>query len=309
MPWKERYTISDERTLDRVQWPDGAPCASGHRRSECRFGARGCYRRRPRDTRGAVRRQSGSRCVARGSSSPRDPGDLCGPGGDRAYPSRSGCALAAEGHEIAAHGFRHEDVSGLESDEERRRIARTTEILADVVGLKPAGWFSLPRQGDHYAVGAISANTIDLLLEAGYVYLGNGLADDIPYYSVSDFASRRALLTLPYYYHFDDQFFLMFPRKGTGLEHPTRCYTRTGSASSRPRGHLAAASRSPSIRTSSRGAVGSGSWTTCWRGRSEPRAWNATGSACARWFTAAYPAATSLRLEPSIWTDHPGSLS
>ncbi len=129
-------------------------------------------------------------------------------------------SLTAEGHELAAHGFRHEDVSGLERDEERRRIARTTEILADVVGRKPAGWFSLPRQGDRYAVGAVSPNTIDLLLEAGYVYLGNGLADDIPHYSVSDFASRRALLTLPYYYHFDDQFFLMFPRKGTGLEHP-----------------------------------------------------------------------------------------
>jgi peptidoglycan/xylan/chitin deacetylase (PgdA/CDA1 family) len=129
-------------------------------------------------------------------------------------------SLAAEGHEIAAHGFRHEDVSGLERDEERRRIARTTEILADVAGRKPAGWFSLPRQGDRYAVGAVSPNTIDLLLEAGYVYHGNGLADDIPHYWVSDFASRRALLTLPYYYHFDDQFFLMFPRKGTGLEHP-----------------------------------------------------------------------------------------
>ncbi len=129
-------------------------------------------------------------------------------------------SLAAEGHEIAAHGFRHGDVSRIERDEERRRIAHTTEILANVVGRQPAGWFSQPRQGDRYAVGAVSPNTIDLLLEAGYVYLGNGLADDTPYYSVSDFASRRALLTLPYYYHFDDQFFLMFPRKGTALEHP-----------------------------------------------------------------------------------------
>jgi peptidoglycan/xylan/chitin deacetylase (PgdA/CDA1 family) len=48
-------------------------------------------------------------------------------------------SLTAEGHEIAAHGFRHEDVSGLERDEERQRIARTTEILADVTGHKPAG--------------------------------------------------------------------------------------------------------------------------------------------------------------------------
>jgi hypothetical protein len=61
---------------------------------------------------------------------------------------------------------------------------------------------------------------MDLLIEAGYAYMGNGLADDVPHYWVTDFATRRAILTLPYYYHFDDQFFLMFPRKGTGLEHP-----------------------------------------------------------------------------------------
>jgi len=98
-------------------------------------------------------------------------------------------SLSAEGHEIAAHGFRHEDVSGLERDAEWQRILRTTEILADTVGRKPAGWFSLPRQGDHYAVGAVSPNTVDLLLEAGYVYLGNGLADDIP--SVDDWIERN----------------------------------------------------------------------------------------------------------------------
>jgi hypothetical protein len=37
--------------------------------------------------------------------------------------------------------------------------------------------------------------------------------------------------------------------------------------------------------------------------------WTPTGLACARWWTARYPAATTLRLEPSIWRDHPGSLS
>jgi len=60
---------------------------------------------------------------------------------------------------------------------------------------------------------------MDLLIDAGYEYMGNGLADDLPHYWVTDFASRRALLTLPYYYHFDDQWFLLFPRRGTGLEH------------------------------------------------------------------------------------------
>src|SRR4029077_7256764 len=73
-------------------------------------------------------------------------------------------SLAAEDHEIAAHGFRHEDVSGLDRAEERRRTARPPETPAAIAGPKPTGWFSLPRQGDRYAVGAVSPNTIDLLL-------------------------------------------------------------------------------------------------------------------------------------------------
>src|SRR5262249_61793507 len=40
------------------------------------------------------------------------------------------------------------------------------------------------------------------------------------HYWVTDFARRQAILTLPYYYHFDDQFFCMFPSEGTGLENP-----------------------------------------------------------------------------------------
>jgi peptidoglycan/xylan/chitin deacetylase (PgdA/CDA1 family) len=220
MPWKQGYTISDERSLadSKIRWPNGARCcvaitvdlsvASGAdgviaadlTSPEALFGAnQGLSALREK------LRQHGMRATF------AVPAVIAHIHRDLVR------SLGAEGHEIAAHGFRHEDVSGLERDEERRRIARTTEILGDVAGRRPAGWFSLPRQLDRYAVGAISPNTIDLLLEAGYVYLGNGLADDIPHYCVSDFASRRALLTLPYYYHFDDQFFLMFPRKGTGL--------------------------------------------------------------------------------------------
>src|ERR1700730_3796464 len=223
MPWKQGYTISDERSLtdSELRWPDGGRCcvmltvdlgvASGPEgvtaadltTPEALFGAnQGLAALREVLRRHAMRATFAAPAII--AHIHRD-----------LFRSPT-----AERHEIAPHGFRHEDVSGLERDEERQRIARTTEILADVTGRKPAGWFSLPRQGDRYAVGAVSPNTVDLLLEAGYLYLGNGLADDIPHYWVSDFASRRTLLTLPYYYHFDDQFFLMFPRKATGLEHP-----------------------------------------------------------------------------------------
>jgi hypothetical protein len=94
------------------------------------------------------------------------------------------------------------------------------EVLADAAGRRPSGWFSLPRQGDAFAGGSVSPHTMDLLIEEGFAYFGNGLADDIPHWWVTDFAARRAMLALPYYYHFDDQFFCMFPAKGTGLDNP-----------------------------------------------------------------------------------------
>jgi peptidoglycan/xylan/chitin deacetylase (PgdA/CDA1 family) len=154
MPWKEGYTISDERSLadSEVRWPDGARCcvvvpvdlsvASGPEgvtaadvaTPEALFGA----------NQGLAALREVLRCHAIRATF-AVPAIIVDIHRDVVR------SLAAEGHEIAAHGFRHEDVSGLERDEERRRIARTTEILAEVVGHKPTGWFSLPRQGDRYA--------------------------------------------------------------------------------------------------------------------------------------------------------------
>src|SRR4051812_23015889 len=56
-------------------------------------------------------------------------------------------ALTAEGHEIAAHGWRHEDVSALDAAEETARLDRTTATIAGVVGTRPLGWYSLARPG------------------------------------------------------------------------------------------------------------------------------------------------------------------
>jgi peptidoglycan/xylan/chitin deacetylase (PgdA/CDA1 family) len=204
MPWKQGYTISDEKSLSdsEVRWPDVARCcvaitvdlsvASGAE------GITAADLATPEALFGANQGLTALREVLRRH---RMRATFAVPAVTAHIHRDLVRSLTAEGHEIAAHGFRHEDVSGLEREDERLRIARTTEILADIAERRPVGWFALPRQGDRYAVGAISPNTIDLLLEAGYAYLGNGLADDIPHYWVSDFGSRRALLTLPYYYH------------------------------------------------------------------------------------------------------------
>jgi len=150
---------------------------------------------------------------------------------------------------------------------------------------------------------------MDFLIEAGYAYMDNGLADDIPHYWVTDFASRRALLTLPYYYHFDDQFFLMFPRKGTGLEHPDALFKnwKAEFAAQYKRGrHFHMTLHPQHIGWCNRLQLLADFFAYL---RGFPALWNPTGAQCARYWLETYPASTYLRLEPSIWRDYPGSLS
>jgi peptidoglycan/xylan/chitin deacetylase (PgdA/CDA1 family) len=312
MPWKDRYTISDEKTLadSEVRWPEARRC---------------CFR---------VVVDLSPPCGPEGIESK----DLTTP--DAYYGMHGGLEallgvlaqfnlkatfavpaviaeihagtirkLHTEGHEIAAHGFKHEDVSRLERDEERARLELTTRILTRVSGGRPSGWFSLPRPGDKFAGGAVSAHTVDLLIEGGYRYFGNGLADDIPHWWVADFASRRAILTLPYYYHFDDQFFLLFPKKGTGLENPDTLFRNWKAEldAQYKRGRQFSMVLHPH-------AIG---WPNRLHmleqfldhARSLPELWTATSAQCADHWTATFPAATHLKLEPSIWQDYPGSLS
>jgi peptidoglycan/xylan/chitin deacetylase (PgdA/CDA1 family) len=222
---------------------------------------------------------------------------------------RTIAGLANDGHEIAAHGFKHEDVSLLSEDDERDRLNRTTETLTRVTGRRPAGWFSLARPSDKFAGGAISPHTIDLLLEGGYQYFGNGLADDIPHWWVSDFASRRCILTLPYYYHYDDQFFLLFPRKGTGLENPDALFRncRAELDAQYKRGRQFSMVLHPHAIAWPNRLLMLEQFLAY--ARSLPNLWHATSAECARHWTATFPAATHLKLESSIWQDYPGSLS
>ena len=314
MPWKAGYTTSDEKTLaDRdVAWPNGHPCAfvlvidlSVASRPE------GITPSDLKTASGQFGTQVGLRSlldilkrfgIAATFAVPAVMAEL--------YPETIGTILAG-GHEVAANGYKHEDVSQLDKEEEQARIEAATESLTRVTGQRPTGWYSLPRQRDAFAVGTVSPNTIELLIDAGYAYMGNGLADDIPYYWVADTNAPRALLTLPYYYHFDDQFFLMFPPPGlgSGLENPkpflTNCIQEFDAQHQRGRyfsmvlhphiigfGHRLRMLET--LLTHIQGASG---------------VWNPTATQCAQYWQTQYPAETTLHLEPSIWKDYPGSLS
>jgi peptidoglycan/xylan/chitin deacetylase (PgdA/CDA1 family) len=312
MPWKQDYTISDERSLADTEliWPDGnrccfsvtvdlglAPGPDGIRARDLQTAEAFFALNDGLDQLLSVLRRHRLRATF------AVPAVLA-----EVHPGLL-ADLVAQGHEIASLGFRHEDVSTLPREVEAARIAAATEILTAATGRRPDGWYSLPRQGDPFAGGTISPSTMDLLIDAGYSWFGNGLADDIPHYWVTDFATRRAILALPYYYHFDDQFFLMFPAKGTGLEHADSLFRnwRAEFEAQYKRGRHFSMTLHPQ---------GSG-----WCNRAElldrfleharrmPGLWNPTGSECARYWQATYPAGTHLALASSIWADYPGSLS
>jgi len=311
MPWKDGYTISDERSLPdgALSWPDGKRCAV-HIVADLSVAS---------GVEGITAADIASDAAAFGLEEGLDlllerlakhalkatfavPAVLA-----EIHPQRIR-ALVEAGHEVAAHGLKHEDVSRLSAEEERARLDLTTAILAEVLGKRPAGWFSLPRQTDAFAGGTISANTVGLLIEGGYSYLGNGLADDIPHYWVADFARRRVLLTLPYYYHFDDQFFCLFPPKGTGLENPDMLLRnwRSELDAQYRRGRFFTMTVHPQhIGWSHRLGM-----LDDFLGHlaSLPGVWNPTGQACARYWLEHHPPA-AMTLEPSIWRDYPGSLS
>jgi Polysaccharide deacetylase len=118
MPWKQGYTISDERSLtdSELRWPDGTRCcvtmtvdlsvASGPEgviaadltTPEALFGANQGL--------AALREVLGRHAMRATFAAPAIIAHI------HRDLVRS---LTAEGHEIAAHGFRHEDVSGRSS--------------------------------------------------------------------------------------------------------------------------------------------------------------------------------------------------
>ena len=312
MPWKQGYTVSDEIGLrdDELAWPGGNRCAvQVVVDMNVASTAEGIIARDIEGDAAVFGATEGLAQLRAMLTRHRIRATISVPAVLAKVRAASIKALAADGHEIAAGGWKGEDVSTLPRDEEAARLARTTELLADATGTRPHGWFGLPRQSDPFAGGTVSPHTIDLLIDAGYQYFGNGQADDIPHYWVTDFATRRALLTLPYHYHFDDQWFCMFPGKGTGMENTDFLARnwRAEFAAQYGRGrHFHMVVHPQHIGWANRIQALDDFLTHLNR---HPGLWIATGSDIAAHWATQHPPETHLRLQDSIWKDYPGSLS
>jgi peptidoglycan-N-acetylglucosamine deacetylase len=314
MPWKEAYTSSNDRSLtdSEVSWPDNHRCCATFvvdlslaskpeglvptdlaRKERVTFGLQeGLDRLLALFRRFEIKATFAVPAIM-------------------AEPLRARIdTIISDNHEVAVHSFKHEDLSTLAADEEKRRIDLSTEIFHKIIGEQPSGWYSLPRQTDEFATGAVSRNTINLLVDAGYQYFGNGLADDIPYYWVTDFDSEKSLLTMPYYYHYDDQFFLLFPPQGgSGMEHSDTLFANWMAEfnAQYQRGRFFSMTLHPhSIGWCNRFILLERFLTHL---REQSDVWNPTSRECATYWQKAFPASTTLNLQPTIWQDYEGSLS
>ena len=84
-----------------------------------------------------------------------------------------GQALRATGHEVAGHGYRWLDYQAVPEDEERRHIQLTLDLIEQICGKRPVGWYT----------GRVSQHTRRLLREmSGILYSSDAYNDDLPYW-------------------------------------------------------------------------------------------------------------------------------
>ena len=90
------------------------------------------------------------------------------------FPETAGEIVAA-GHEIAAHGYVHEDFEKLSLDEARDVIRRSAESIERVAGARPRGMRFPPWavDGEHFV----------MLLDEGYTYSSSVMDDVRPHWA------------------------------------------------------------------------------------------------------------------------------
>lgn len=88
--------------------------------------------------------------------------------------------------EIASHGLRWIHYQDMPESEERALIEKSINLHEQLVGKKPAGWYT----------GRTSPNTLKLIAErSDLLYCADSYADDLPYY---DKHYSKPLLMVPY---------------------------------------------------------------------------------------------------------------
>ena len=125
-------------------------------------------------------------------------------------------AIAAAGHEIGHHGYLHEAPNFLEPEEEKRILSKGIDILEKMTGKRPVGYRSPSAE--------LSPVSLDLLVEAGFLYDSSLLGADRPYWAPGH-EQQKDLLEIPIAIELTDSTHFMFlytPIVLPGLSAPSK---------------------------------------------------------------------------------------
>jgi polysaccharide deacetylase family protein (PEP-CTERM system associated) len=109
--------------------------------------------------------------------------------------------VAAEGHEIACHGDKHDDVYGLDPEEFRADIRRAKSAIEDAIGERIAGY-----RAPNFSIGRAQAWAYRILIEEGFRY------DSSTYPILHDRYGQTSAPRFPYeIWHDGDAALIEFP--------------------------------------------------------------------------------------------------
>ncbi|HYL41258.1 MAG TPA: polysaccharide deacetylase [Candidatus Binatus sp.] len=129
-------------------------------------------------------------------------------------------AVAERGHELACHGWYHEDFSAIPAKDQRSILERSAEAVRAITGDGPRGY-----RAPYWALGP---DTLALVEAVGFVYDSSLMADDYRLYRVrhgdrhstsgpTAFGTEGTLVEVPVYWGLDD--WAMFePAPATGRD-------------------------------------------------------------------------------------------
>lgn len=112
--------------------------------------------------------------------------------------------VVESGSDVLAHGWRWSEMSAVSRDQERDEMRRAVEVIGELTGSRPQGWYlrSFP-----------SVHTRELLVEeGGFLYDSDSCNDELPYFvDVRD----RPFLVIPYSKVYNDVRYLLEPTYAT----------------------------------------------------------------------------------------------
>ena len=102
-------------------------------------------------------------------------------------------AILEDGHEIAAHGYLHENPNDMPREREAYWLDKQIDVIERMTGQKPRGWRAPLYNASRWSM--------DMLAERGLIYDASLMGDDIPYILST---SHGSVITLPTQWAMDD---------------------------------------------------------------------------------------------------------